>query len=124
MENIKYDVFLSRKSEDAHMAKEIYDFLTEKGLKVFDSDYSLQEMGNADYSEAIDNVLVNSDHIILLSSSIENINSPYVKTEWRFFVNRIRSGKVNGAVHMFLYMPTTIFPRNRMLKWNLKWPMN
>jgi hypothetical protein len=26
----KIDVFLSRKSEDAHLAKEIYDFLTSK----------------------------------------------------------------------------------------------
>ncbi|MCU0469876.1 MAG: toll/interleukin-1 receptor domain-containing protein [Arcicella sp.] len=96
METIKYDVFLSRKSEDSHLSKEIYEFLTEKGLKVFDSDHSLQEMGNADYSEAIDEALINSNHLIVVSSSINNINSSWVKAEWRFFLNRKRSGKTNG----------------------------
>lgn len=96
METIKYDVFLSRKSEDAHLAKEIYDFLIDKGLKVFDSDHSLQEMGNADYSRAIDDALVNTEHLIVIGSSAENISSPWVEAEWRFFLNRKRSGKVKG----------------------------
>ena len=91
-----YDVFLSRKSQDAHLAKELYDFLTSKGLKVFDSDHSLQEMGNADYSRAIDDALVNTEHLIVVGSSVENISSPWVEAEWRFFLNRKRSGKING----------------------------
>jgi|GEM_PF-3537214 len=40
MEN-KIDVFILRKSEDAHMAKVIYEFLTSNGQSVFDSDHSL-----------------------------------------------------------------------------------
>jgi hypothetical protein len=91
-----YDVFISRKSQDAHLAKELYDFLTSKGLKVFDSDHSLQEMGNADYSRAIDDALVNTEHLIVVGSSIENINSSWVEAEWRFFLNRKRSGKAKG----------------------------
>lgn len=91
-----YDVFLSRKSQDAHLAKELYDFLTSKGLKVFDSDHSLQEMGNADYSRAIDEALVNTEHLIVVGSSVENISSPWVEAEWRFFLNRKRSGKAKG----------------------------
>jgi hypothetical protein len=92
----KIDVFLSRKSEDAHLAKEIYDFLTSKGLKVFDSDQSLPELGNADFSRVIDDVLEKTEHLIVIGSSINNITSPWVEAEWRFFLNRKRAGKIKG----------------------------
>ena len=49
MPTAHYDVFLSRKSQDAHLANELYVFLTSKGCKVFESDFTLQEMSNDDY---------------------------------------------------------------------------
>lgn len=92
------DVFLSRKSEDAPLAKQLYDFLTAKGVRVFDSDHSLQELGNADYSRAIDDALIGTKHLIVIGSSLDNISSPWVEAEWRFFLNRKRSGKVKGNI--------------------------
>jgi TPR repeat protein len=95
---LKYDVFLSRKSEDAHLAKEIYDFLTEKGLKVFDSEHSLPEVGNADYQKAIDQALDACTHMIVVGSSAENITSAWVEAEWRSFINEKRSGYKAGNI--------------------------
>jgi TIR domain len=94
----RIDVFLSRKSQDAHLAKEVYDFLTSKGLQVFDSDHSLLEMGNSDYRRAIDDALVKTEHLIVIGSSVENITSSWVETEWGMFLSRKRSGKAKGNI--------------------------
>lgn len=98
MENIKYDVFLSRKSEDAHLAKEIYDFLTEKGLKVFDSDISLPQIGNSDYRKKIDEALDSTTHLIVIGSNVKNISSSWVEAEWGFFIQEKRSGYKDGNI--------------------------
>lgn len=90
------DVFISRKSADASLAKELYHFLITKGLTVFDSDETLPKMGNTDYLEAIDNALVSCRHMIVVGSSVENITSRWVKKEWSSFVNEKMSGRKNG----------------------------
>jgi TPR repeat protein len=93
-----YDVFISRKSQDAPLAKELYDFLTSKGLRVFDSEHSLPELGNADYQKAIDQALDSCTHLIVLGSSVEHITSPWVEAEWRLFINEKRSGYKTGNI--------------------------
>jgi hypothetical protein len=92
----KIDVFISRKSADAPFAKKIYDYLTTQGLNVFESDQSLKELGNADYTKTIDEALVSATHLIVVGSSAENIKSSWVEAEWLFFLNRKRSGKTSG----------------------------
>lgn len=94
----KFDVFLSRKTEDAQLADKIYEYLTGQGLKVFDAGHSLMEIGNSNYSEAIDEALEGTSHLIVIGSSVENISSEWVKSEWRFFLNRKRSGKKMGNI--------------------------
>lgn len=91
-----YDVFISRKSEDAHYAKQIYDYLTAQGLHVFESDHSLKEIGNADYSKVIEGVLEKTTHLIALSSTKEYLSSGWVEFEWKSFLNRKRSGTASG----------------------------
>lgn len=98
MGNNKFDVFISRKSEDAYLAKKVYDFLVSNNISVFESNHSLQVIGNSDYSKAIDEVLANVENMIVVGSSSENINGSWVEAEWRFFINRIRSGKVKGNI--------------------------
>jgi TIR domain len=90
------DVFISRKSDDAKFAKEIYDYLTQQALVVFDSDYTLKEMGNADYTKAIDEALASTTHMIVVAGSAANIKSFWVEAEWLFFLNCKRSGKTSG----------------------------
>lgn len=92
----KIDVFISRKSQDAKYAKQIYDYLEKEGLKPFDSDHSLRKIGNAEYSKAIDGVLEKTTHLMVVASSREHLESNWVEAEWRFFLNRKRSGKANG----------------------------
>lgn len=94
--NTPIDVFISRKSEDAALAKQLYNFLTEKGLRTFDSDEALPKMGNTDYLEQIDKALENCLHMVVLGSSIEHIQSRWVKKEWSSFINEKLSGRKNG----------------------------
>lgn len=92
----KIDVFISRNSVDACFAKKIYDYLIIQGLSVFESDHSLKELGNSDYTKTIDEALVSTTHLIVVGSSADNIKSSWVEAEWLFFLNRKRSGKTSG----------------------------
>ena len=59
------DVFISCKNLDEHgvqtrdaqLAAEVYDFLTGKGLSVFLSTFTLEELDASDYTRAIDSAL-------------------------------------------------------------------
>ena len=59
------DVFLSFKNldddgnptRDSQLAREIYDYLTSRGLDVFFSNVSLEQLGVAEYTRAIDDAL-------------------------------------------------------------------
>jgi hypothetical protein len=94
----KFDVFLSRKTEDAHLADTVYQYVTEKGLKVFDERHSLKDIGNSAYSEVIDETLEGTSHLIVIGSSAENIRSKWVMSEWTSFLNLQRSGKTKGNI--------------------------
>ena len=90
------DVFISRKSIDAPLAKEIYDFLTSKGLTVFESDLSLPQMGNTNYHQAIDDALEQAKHFIVLGSSREHFKAAWIQKEWRSFLNLKLAGRKQG----------------------------
>lgn len=81
----RIDVFISRKSQDAPLAKGIFSFLTERGLNVFESDHTLLSKGNANYSRIIDEALAKAKHFILITSSIQYIKEGWVEHEWRAF---------------------------------------
>ena len=67
----KYDVFISSKSEDYPIAERVYDFLVANGLSVFLASKELEKIGKDDYSEAIDDALNVTHHMIVVASSIE-----------------------------------------------------
>ena len=92
----KYDVFLSAKSEDYNWASEIYDFLSSKGVTVFFAHKEIKRMGEAKYSEEIDEVLDNCTHMIVVASSMEHLKSKWVKHEWGIFSNDLKSGYKDG----------------------------
>ena len=68
----KYNVFISSKSEDYPLAREIYSFLTKNGLSVFFADIELQKIGKADYSVAIDEALDESEHMVVVAKIIKS----------------------------------------------------
>lgn len=95
---IKYDVFISCKSEDYPEAIAIHKYLVEQGLRVFLADVELRKKGRDVYGEIIDGALESADHMIVFTSKAAYVNSTYVKSEWRTFVEEKRSGRKKGNI--------------------------
>lgn len=93
---MKYDVFISSKSEDYGLAEKVYDFLIESGLDVFLASRELDRLGESEYSLAIDDAIDNATHMIVVATSVDNINSKWVKYEWNTFSNDLKSGYRTG----------------------------
>ena len=94
-----YDVFISykrhegdrneRETPEAAWAEEVYQFLCKpyKGtkLRVFYDKESL-DSSNAGWEPHIYSALRSSELLIVLGSSLRNINAPWVKNEWKRFL--------------------------------------
>ena len=93
---MKYDVFISSKSEDYIIAEQIYNFLISNGLKVFLASTELERLGEAEYALAIDNAIDNSLHMIVVASKVDNLNAKWVRYEWSTFANDKKSGYRDG----------------------------
>jgi len=91
-----YYVFLSHKEEDFCHAKLIYDLLERHGVRAFLSELSLPRMGESAYMRSIDEALEQAEHMILVTSSVENATSKWVEAEWRAFINELRSDRKSG----------------------------
>ena len=90
--DIKYDVFISVKQQkdgrntiDSDIASSLYDSLTEKGLKVFNSRRCKAEMAGKLYEPYIISALMSAKALIVVGTSAENMNSQWVKNEWTRF---------------------------------------
>ena len=95
----KYDVFISKNSDDQAFADSVVQFLEASGLSVFESKKDLPRIGDTDYSRAIFSALENSKNIIVICSENENGNSSkWVYEEWSWFINEIRSKRCAGQV--------------------------
>lgn len=93
-----FDVFISYKSEDIDLANKIFQLLKDNGHNPFLSKESLPSVGESDYLEAIYSAIDETKHFILISSSIENIKSKWVKAEWSAFINEKLAGRKNGNI--------------------------
>ena len=92
----KYDVFISSKSEDYPIAEKVYDFLVANGLTVFLANVELSRIGEAEYSEAVDAAIDGAHHMIVVTTSLEYLNSKWVRYEWTTFANDLRSNYKEG----------------------------
>lgn len=101
---MKYDIFISCKSEDYHLGGQVYEFLINHrslNRNVFFADKTLNQEGNSDYGDEIDKALDSSTHLIIVSSNAEYLkkeSSSYVYEEWHNFVEEIRSGRKKGEI--------------------------
>ncbi len=86
-----YDVFISYKetnnstkerTKDSLLAEDIYDALKKEGFNVFFSRISLEEKIGQDYEPNIEFALSTSKVMLLVGTSVDNINSTWVKSEW------------------------------------------
>lgn len=90
-----YDVFICYKqhvhnsgtiaTEEAGWAAELYKRLTKEGLRVFYDEISLKK-GTAAWEPHIYAALKSSKYLVVLGSSVKNVNSTWVKNEWKRFL--------------------------------------
>ena len=95
---MKYDIFISCKSEDYPFARKVYQYLREHNYHVFLADTELRKKGNAEYGEIIDEALDSATHMVIIATQTEYIQSTYVKSEWRTFIEEKRSGRKMGNI--------------------------
>ena len=95
-----YDIFICYKESngedrtiDSVLAQDIYNNLTEKGYKVFFSRISLEGKLGAQYEPYIYSALTTSKIMLVVGTSIENLNSVWVKNEWKRYLSLINEGK-------------------------------
>lgn len=100
------------RTRDADIAAEVYNFLTGKGLSVFLSYLTLEELGASNYTRAIDSALESASVLLAIGTSADHLNSNWVRYEWDSFSNAIRSGsKPNGRVFTYIEgMPIGALP--------------
>ena len=124
-----YDVFIctkiSRKTpqnpkasgytEDSRIADDFYYELKAKGLNVFYSDKSCNQV---EYDSQIFSALLRSKKILIIATEKEYLESPWVQSEWRRWRNFIDGGvKENDSMVLFLpYYEKEMFELPRMLR--------
>ena len=92
----RWDVFISKKGQDLPHAKRVYDYLTQRGFRVFLSEISIRDAGMGDFQEIIEQALEECEHLVVVGSSRENIESGWVKAEWRMFLGELRANRKQG----------------------------
>lgn len=119
MENKKYDVFISCRSNDYDIASKLYHFLKGKGVRVFFSEKTLPELGDSDYQDVIFENLNNSDNLIVVCSNADylkkpksqndNLASGWVYKEWSKFI-KLKLDKIKPNANIVtLYTSSVIF---------------
>ncbi len=90
-----FDIFVSHAYEDRILAKRIYEWLqTSTGRSVFLSE---EEMYDADFSSAIDDVLDSARALVAVATHPQYLRKNWVDYEWRsFHVDLLSGGKPNG----------------------------
>ncbi len=97
----EYDVFISYKAtdkngdktEDAVIAREIYEELTKKNYRVFLAEKSLENRIGSEYEPIIFKALHTSQVFILVGTSKENVEANWVRNEWSRFIDRIKNNE-------------------------------
>ncbi|WP_294590272.1 hypothetical protein [uncultured Bacteroides sp.] len=106
-----YDIFISfkrtevdgRDTEDYQIAKELFNYLDKKGLRVFFSDESFKKLGTAEYKFKIDRVLDVAKILIVVGTSREHMDSNWVRYEWDSFCGDILDGiKKDGKLYSYI----------------------
>lgn len=96
-----YDVFICYKetaeeggrTEDSVLAQEIYDALTEKGLKVFFSRITLEDKLGQQYEPYIYAALSSAKIMLAIGTRFEHYDAVWVKNEWMRFLSMMKTDK-------------------------------
>ena len=104
-----YDIFISYKdsdvengierTEDSYNALELYNHLAMQGYNVFYSRESLRGKIGEKYEPYIYHALQTAKVMIVYGSSVEYVNSTWVKNEWHRYIKQISRGeKAEGSL--------------------------
>ena len=98
-----YDIFISYKdsdiengierTEDSYNALELYNHLARQGYTVFYSKESLRDKVGEKYEPYIYHALQTAKVMIVYSSSVDYVNSTWVKNEWHRYIKQISRGE-------------------------------
>lgn len=114
-----YDVFICYKeaddngerTEDSVLAQEIYDALTEKGLKVFFSRITLEDKLGQQYEPYIYAALQSSKVMIAVGTQFDYFDAVWVKNEWARFLSMMRTDKGKALIPCFKNIDAYDMPR-------------
>ena len=113
-----YDVFICYKEKDENgsrtpdsvIAQDIYDVLTEKGLKVFFSRISLEDKLGTAYEPYIFAALNSSKVMLAVGTKFEYFNAVWVKNEWSRFLKLMQKDKSKVLIPCFKDMDAYDIP--------------
>jgi hypothetical protein len=106
-----FDVFISFKNSDenglptrdAKLAGQVYGKLSSKGLRVFFSSESLEQLGVSDYKKTIDSALDAASVLVAVGTSARNLSSEWVRYEWDgFYMDVLNRVKPEGKVFTYI----------------------
>ena len=90
-----FDVFICFKNEPKGktLGQDFYNLLTSRGYRVFFSAATLKSLAGEEYEPYIYAALQSARVMIVIATSAENVNSPWVKNEWQRFLLLMREDK-------------------------------
>ena len=90
-----FDVFICFKDEPKGKAfgQDFYNLLTSRGYRVFFSVATLKSLAGEEYEPYIYAALQSARVMIVIATGAENVNSPWVKNEWKRFLLLMREDK-------------------------------
>ena len=106
-----YQVFIAfknaddegKQTRDSIIATKVFNYLTKKGLRVFNSTITLEKNGISEYKKSIDEALDMAKVLVVVGTSASNLNSKWVRYEWDSFFNDILCGiKPNGRIFTYI----------------------
>ncbi len=114
-----YDVFICYKESDANgertedstIAYDIYDSLTEKGLKVFFAHITLENKLGQEYEPYIFAALHSAKVMIVIGTRIDYFEAVWVKNEWSRFLDMMRTDRKKILIPCFKHMDITEIPK-------------
>lgn len=99
---LRTDVFICHKAtvpesggwtQDFERARSLYIALLKRGYEPFFAHDSLQDAVGANYEAAIYHALTTSKVMLVICSKAEWLNSPWVRSEWTRFLERVDDGQ-------------------------------
>ena len=113
-----FDVFIcykeldnnGQRTRDSVDAQDIYYALSREGLKVFFSRITLEDKIGSAYEPYIFAALNSAKVMVLVSSSREYVDAPWVKNEWGRFLNIIKKDRTRVLIPAYRNMSPYDFP--------------